>query len=70
MKKESVALRIILVGCLIVLLLIPLWMVQFLVSERRVYRDGAVREISKSWAGPQTIAGPLLTLATNHEHIR
>jgi inner membrane protein len=69
MKKESVALRIILVGCLIVLLLIPLWMVQFLVSERRVYRDGAVREISKSWAGPQTIAGPLLTLATNHEHI-
>jgi inner membrane protein len=69
MKKESVALRIILVGCLIVLLLIPLWMVQFLVSERRVYRDGAVREISKSWAGPQTIAGPLLTLVTNHEHI-
>lgn len=69
MKKESVALRIILVGCLIVLLLIPLWMVQFLVSERRVYRDGAVREISKSWAGPQTIAGPLLTLVTKHEHI-
>jgi inner membrane protein len=69
MKKESVALRIILVGCLIVLLLIPLWMVQFLVSERRVYRDEAIREISKSWAGPQTIAGPLLTLVTNHEHI-
>jgi inner membrane protein len=69
MKKESVALRIILVGCLIVLLLIPLWMVQFLVSERRVYREEAVREISKSWAGSQTIAGPLLTLITNHEHI-
>lgn len=69
MKKESVALRILLVGCLIVLLLIPLWMIQFLVSERQVYRNEAVREISKSWAGPQTIAGPLLTLVTSQEHI-
>lgn len=69
MKKESVALRIILVGCLIVFLLIPLWMIQSLISERRVYRDEAVREISKSWAGPQTIAGPLLTLVTNQDHI-
>ena len=69
MKKESVALRIILVGCLIVLLLVPLWMIQFIISERQVYRNEAVREISKSWAGPQTVAGPLITLVTNHEHI-
>lgn len=69
MKKESVALRIILVGCLIVLLLIPLWMIRFLISERQVYRNEAVKEISKSWAGPQTVAGPLLTLVSNHEHI-
>ncbi len=69
MRKESVAFRIILVGCLIVLLLIPLWMIQFVISERQVYRNEAVREISKSWAGPQTVAGPLLTLVANHEHI-
>lgn len=69
MKKESVALRIILVGCLIVLLLVPLWMIQFIISERQVYRNKAVKEISKSWAGPQTLAGPLITLVTNHEHI-
>lgn len=69
MKTESVALRIILVGCLIILLLVPLWMIQFLISERQVYRNEAVREISKSWAGPQTVAGPLLILVTNQEHI-
>jgi len=69
LKKESVALRIILVGCLIVLLLVPLWMIQFIISERQVYRNKAVKEISKSWAGPQTLAGPLITLVTNHEHI-
>lgn len=68
MNKESVALRIILVGCLIIFLLIPLWMIQSLISERRVYRDEAVREISKSWAGSQSVAGPILTLVTNHEH--
>lgn len=70
MKKESIALRILIVGCLIVLLLIPLWMIHFLISERQGYRNEAVKEISKSWAGPQTIAGPLLTLVTNHEKIK
>lgn len=68
MKKESIALRIILVGCLIVLLLIPLWMIQFIISERQVYRNEAVREISKSWAAPQVIAGPILTVVTNLDH--
>jgi len=69
MKKESVALRIILAGCLIVFLLIPLLMIQSLISERRVYRDEAVREISKSWAGAQSIAGPALILVTTNEHL-
>lgn len=69
MKKESIALRILIVGCLIVLLLVPLWMIHSLISERQGYRNDTVREISKSWAGPQTIAGPLLTLVTNHENI-
>jgi inner membrane protein len=67
MKIESVVLRIILVAGLIILLLIPLLMIQFLISERQVYREDAVREISKSWAGPQTVAGPLLTLVTSQE---
>lgn len=67
MKKESVILRIILVGCLIIFLLVPLLMIQFLITERQSYRNEAIREISKSWAGPQTVAGPLLTIVTNQE---
>lgn len=69
MKKESVALRVILVGCLIIFLLIPLLMIQSLISERQIYRDEAVREISKSWAGSQSVAGPVLTLVTTQEHL-
>jgi inner membrane protein len=64
MKKESVTLRIVLAAGLIILLLIPLFMIQSLIKERQVYRDEAIREISKSWAGPQIIAGPIITVVT------
>ena len=64
MKKESVALRLLIVGCLIVLLLIPLFMIEALIAERQINRNVSIKEISKSWAGPQTIAGPILTTIT------
>lgn len=69
MRKESVALRILIVGCLIVLLLIPLFMIQALIAERQINRNVSIKEISKSWAGPQTIAGPILTTITTGEKI-
>ncbi len=69
MKKESVALRILIVGCLIVLLLIPLFMIQALITERQINRNVSIKVISKSWAGPQTIAGPILTTITTGEKI-
>jgi len=69
LKKESVALRILIVGCLIVLLLIPLFMIQALIAERQINRNVSIKEISKSWAGPQTIAGPILTTITTGEKI-
>ncbi|MBE0550939.1 MAG: cell envelope integrity protein CreD [Ignavibacterium sp.] len=69
MKKESIALRILIVGCLIVLLLIPLFMIQALITERQTNRNVSVKEISKSWAGLQTIAGPILTTITMGEKV-
>jgi len=62
MKKESVTLRIFLIILVILILLIPLFMVQSLINEREYYRDEAIREISKSWASSQLIAGPVLTI--------
>jgi len=63
MKKESVALRIILIASIIILLVIPLLMVQSLITDRQVYRQEAVNEISKSWASKQSIAGPMITVS-------
>ncbi len=72
MKKDSITLRIIFSIGVIVLLTIPLIMIQSLISERQSYRDGAVKEINKSWAGRQIVAGPVLSVisekwATNQE---
>ena len=67
MKKESVVLRIILIASIIILLIIPLLMVQSLITDRQSYRQEAVYEISKSWAGMQTIAGPIITASRKVE---
>ncbi|MBT8377711.1 MAG: cell envelope integrity protein CreD [Ignavibacteria bacterium] len=67
MKKNSVALRILLIAAIIILLLIPLLMIQSLITDRQQYRFEAIHEISKSWAGAQTIAGPMITVTTKKE---
>lgn len=69
MKKESITLRIILIAAVIIILLVPLFMIQSLITERQYYRDEAVREVSKSWAEAQTVGGPILTLIDKSENL-
>jgi len=47
---------------IVIALLIPLVMIQSLISERQGYRNEAVQEIYKSWAGEQIVAGPMITV--------
>jgi len=37
-------------------------MIQSLIDDRQSYRNEAVREVSKGWAGNQTVSGPVLTI--------
>ncbi|MFC1840608.1 cell envelope integrity protein CreD [Thermodesulfobacteriota bacterium] len=60
--KRSVTLKIISVGILILLLLIPAVMVQELIRERQQRRNSVVNEISLKWGGSQTVTGPFITL--------
>ncbi len=62
MRKESITLRIILITAITIILLIPLFMIQSLIDDRQSYRNEAVREVSKGWAGNQTVSGPVLTI--------
>lgn len=60
--RSSVTVKLFAVGILMLFLLIPTAMINTMVRERRERRDQAVTEISSSWAGGQTIRGPILSI--------
>lgn len=60
--RESVGVRLAVLGFLTLVLLIPALMVQGVIGERRARRDEAVREVSDKWGGAQTVGGPVLTI--------
>jgi inner membrane protein len=60
--KRSMTLKIMSVGILILLLLIPASMVKGLIGERQSRRDAVVEEISGKWGDSQTLTGPFLTV--------
>jgi inner membrane protein len=62
MLKISVILRMCIIAALTLLLLIPQMIVESLVSERVERRDAATKEVSQGWGGPQTLAGPILSI--------
>ena len=62
MNRRSLALKAIVVGLLMLLLLVPLGMINGTISERMVYRQQAVAAVAESFAGPQLLAGPVLVV--------
>jgi inner membrane protein len=59
-KANKIILKSFLIGFLVLLLLIPTYFIQNLVSERQDRQKEAVAEISSKWAGPQTVTGPVI----------
>jgi inner membrane protein len=59
---SHVGFRIIIIGILSIILLIPATLIQFLIDERQQRRNGAILEVSEKWGKPQTIAGPILSV--------
>lgn len=60
--KQSVGLRIFIIGIISLVLLIPATMVGNLVHEREQTRNKAIHEVSEKWGNAQTIAGPVLSV--------
>jgi inner membrane protein len=60
--KQSITIRLITIFILILLLLIPVGMVQDLISERESRQAEAVEEVSDKWGRAQTVSGPVLTV--------
>jgi len=60
--RTSVTLKLLFIGILLLLLLIPSSMVEGLITERAANRDEATAAIGAQWGGPQLLLGPVLVL--------
>lgn len=60
--QNSITIKSIIVGVLILVLLIPAGMISNLIHERNSLRNSVVSEINYKWGNPQTIAGPIITI--------
>jgi inner membrane protein len=58
----SILFKLGLIGFLTLLLLIPSFMVQDLITERQNRQQEVIREISDKWSGSQLVQGPILVL--------
>ncbi len=58
----SILFKLSLIGFLTLLLLIPSFMVQDLITERKNRQQEVIREISDKWSGSQLVQGPILVL--------
>jgi len=63
--RNSVTIRLLTIGILILLLLIPVSMVQDLIREREFRNTEAIDEVSSKWGNAQTVTGPVLTIPYN-----
>lgn len=59
---SNVLLKLLLVVFIVLLLLIPMVSITGLISERQFRQASVEEEIQRSWAGHQTLAGPLLLI--------
>lgn len=60
--RNSPTIKVLSIGILVLILLIPMSMISSLTRERSTRRDTAVQEIEQKWGSSQTITGPFLTV--------
>jgi inner membrane protein len=63
-RSGSVTIKAITVGFIILLLIVPLQMLQSLVSERSLLRDQAYQRVAEGWGGSSVVGGPILVVPT------
>jgi inner membrane protein len=60
--KESIMVKLVSIGFLILILLIPQAWIQSLMVERQDRADAVIGEIASKWSGEQNITGPVLVI--------
>ena len=60
--RFSKTIKIVIIGALILLLMIPMFMIENLISERGRTQEEAINEVSEKWSLAQTVTGPYLNI--------
>jgi inner membrane protein len=60
--KESVTVKLLFIGVLIIVLLIPSSLINNLISERAQRQDEMISDVSDKWSGEQLVTGPVLVI--------
>jgi len=60
--QESTGVKLLMIGFLTLILLIPSTWIQSLISERDQRQKEAAAEVAEKWSGPQLIEGPVMQL--------
>lgn len=61
-QKNKLILKSFFIGFLVLALLIPTFLIMYLVSERKDRKQEVTKEISNKWSAAQTITGPFLII--------
>ena len=65
--KESVTIKLMSIGFLVLILLIPSTWITGLMEERQQRAGQVMEEVAENWSGPQTLAGPILVIPFRKE---
>ena len=60
--KQSLLMKLLSIGFLVVILMIPTILIRELINERQGRQSEAIAEVSRSWGPEQTVIGPVLTI--------
>ena len=60
--RRMMAAKVVTIGFLTLLLMIPMMMIENLMNERERTAGDAVAEVGQKWSGEQTVLGPVLTI--------
>src|SRR5580765_3590125 len=61
-QKSKLIIKVLIIGAMTLLLLIPAYFVENLIKEREQRQKEAFTEVSSKWANRQNISGPLLVI--------
>lgn len=62
MERFGTTIKLVIVGFLTLILLIPLGMIESLIRERQSTKESAIADITSKWGNEQTITGPCLVV--------